>query len=131
MQSTVYAATQNGLNVRSGPSTKHSKIGTLKYGQEITLTGKTADNWYQIKYAGTVGYILADYVSSTPLTGTEQPDNESPVTESTALEETPDNALPPTEPIVNDTTDETELEDATDLEDGSDEIGRASCRERV
>lgn len=68
-----------------------------------------------------MGYILADYVSSTPLTGTEQPDNESPVTESTALEETPDNALPPTEPIVNDTTDETELEDATDLEDGSDD----------
>ena len=39
LQGTFYAAVET-LNVRSGPSTKHNKIGHLEYGQEFTVTGK-------------------------------------------------------------------------------------------
>jgi len=99
MQTTVYAASQKGLNVRSGPSTTSSKLGTLKYGEAITVTGITADNWYQIQYGGNVGYVLADYVSDTPLTtqntasdppAAENPPAENPVTPDTDVS-TPDN----------------------------------------
>lgn len=48
MSGTYYATTK--LNVRSGPSKDSKKLGTLQSGQEITVTGKTADNWYQIQY---------------------------------------------------------------------------------
>ncbi|MDE6363485.1 MAG: SH3 domain-containing protein, partial [Lachnospiraceae bacterium] len=113
MQSTVYAATQNGLNVRSGPSTKHSKIGTLQYGQAITVTGKTADNWYQIKYAGNTGYILADYVSATPLTNTEHPDTDAPDTQTPASEENPDSETVSVPPIVDDITEHESDPDAS------------------
>lgn len=80
MQATFYAATKTGLNVRSGPSTDHDKIGTLKYGQQITVTGKTADNWYQIQYSGGIGYVLADYVSDTPISIADTPDTPNPDT---------------------------------------------------
>lgn len=99
MQTTVYAASKKGLNVRSGPSTSSSKLGTLKYGEAITVTGITADNWYQIQYGGNVGYVLADYVSDTPLTtqntasdppAAENPPAENPVTPDTDVS-TPDN----------------------------------------
>ena len=121
MQRTVYAATQNGLNVRSGPSTKHSKLGTLQYGQEITVTGKTADNWYQIKYGGSTGYILADYVSDTPLTGTEHSDTDITGTQPSAPEENPDSEAVPTTPIIDD-IDEPDTDDSTDIEGEADTV---------
>lgn len=95
MQSTVYAASAKGLNVRSGPSTTHSKLGTLKYGQEITVTGKTADNWYQIQYAGGIGYVLADFVSPTPPANAQTPAPETPDTNTveTPPDESPDDVL--------------------------------------
>lgn len=107
MQSTVYAASPKGLNVRSGPSTSHIKLGTLKYGDAIAVTGITADNWYQIQYSGGVGYILADYVSATPLTtetptpaapAVENPPAENPVTPDTAVS-TPDTGTLPDESL--------------------------------
>ncbi len=111
MQSTVYAASPKGLNVRSGPSTAHSKLGTLQYGQEVTVTGKTADNWYQIQFSGGVGYVLADYVSATPVASTQKPDTgtsdantavppaaESPENPGTDATENPPDAIPDNEP---------------------------------
>ena len=123
MQSTVYAATQNGLNVRSGPSTKHSKIGTLQYGQEITVTGKTADNWYQIKYAGGTGYVLADYVSATPLTDTGHPDTDTPDVQPSAPVENPDSEALPDTPVIDDiTNNETDTDASTAVENDSDTV---------
>ena len=111
MQSTVYAASPKGLNVRSGPSTAHDKLGTLQYGQEITVTGKTADNWYQIQFSGGVGYVLADYVSATPVANTQKPDTgtsdantavppaaENPENPGTNATENPPAAIPDNEP---------------------------------
>lgn len=97
MQATVYASSQKGLNVRSGPSTAHSKLGTLKYGQALTVTGVTADNWYQIQYSGGVGYVLADYVTSTPPAGADKPADTTPETNTPAVEpESPDAETPDT-----------------------------------
>lgn len=92
MQATVYAATQSGLNVRSGPSTNYEKLGTLKYGQEITVTGKIGNDWYQILYSNGYGYVSAQYVSDTPL-NTENPsdpeDSLNPATDAEAGAESP------------------------------------------
>ncbi|MDE7274370.1 MAG: SH3 domain-containing protein [Lachnospiraceae bacterium] len=95
MQGTFYVIPQKGLNIRSGPSTTYASLGKLKYGQSVSVTGKTADNWYQIQYSNGIGYILADYVSATPVASTENPVvanpvEENPVTAPTAAEENPD-----------------------------------------
>ena len=97
MQTTVYASSQKGLNVRSGPSTTHSKLGTVKHGQAITVTGITADNWYQIQYAGGVGYVLSDFTSSTPPASTEKPAVDNSAAESPVVEpEPPSTDIPAT-----------------------------------
>lgn len=121
MQSTVYAASPKGLNVRSGPSTNHSKLGTLKYGQEISVTGITADNWYQIQYSGGSGYVLADYVSSTPLTSAQNPAEQTPdttVTEPPAAEDPAASTVetPPAEVPAGEPDNEEPAEDSSDEE---------------
>lgn len=116
LQTTVYAATSSGLNVRSGPSTGHGKIGTLKYGQTITVTGKTADNWYQIQYSGGVGYVLADYVSTTPL-AVETPAAPNPDTGNDAAAPDPGEADAPI--ADEDTPDPGEAAGGQDSEDNS------------
>jgi len=49
------------LNVRSGPGTSYSKIGSLKKGAVVTIE-ETVGGWYKI--SGSVnGYVSADYVT--------------------------------------------------------------------
>lgn len=116
MQSTVYAASPKGLNVRTGPSTDYPKLGKpLQYGQEITVTGSTSNNWYQIQYSGSVGYVRADLVSSTPL-NTQTPAPETPdttVSEPPATENPDANAVetPPADIPVNEPVNEVQTED--------------------
>lgn len=50
------------LNVRSGPGTSYSRIGSLKVGTTVTVIGKSGQ-WYQIKYANLTGYVHSDYVT--------------------------------------------------------------------
>lgn len=69
MSGIYYATTK--LNVRSGPGQSHKKLGTLKQGQEITITGKTTNNWYQIEYSGNAAYVSAEFLSNTPLNGAD------------------------------------------------------------
>lgn len=113
MQGTVYAASQKGLNVRSGPSTNHGKLGTLKYGQEITVTGKTADNWYQIQYSGGVGYVNADFVSDTPPASVQTPPVQEPSSPLPAPEnpDTDAEQVPPAVEPGPETGSETQTED--------------------
>lgn len=63
---TYYVATEKALNVRSGPSTDYDVIDMLSSGQEITVTGKTDNNWYQINVNQKVGFVSAKYVSEQP-----------------------------------------------------------------
>lgn len=113
MQGTVYASSQKGLNVRSGPSTTHSKLGTLKYGQEITITGKTADNWYQVQYSGGIGYVNGDFVSTTPPADTQNPVVQPPAVED-PVPENPDTGteqVPSVDEIDTETGSEPRTED--------------------
>ena len=49
------------LNVRSGASTSHSIIGSLKSGSKVEIT-ETANGWHKIKYNNTQGYVSADFI---------------------------------------------------------------------
>ena len=47
-------------NVRSGPSTSHDRLKTLKSGDVVSVTGRTEDGeWYRVDFAGgRVGYVF-------------------------------------------------------------------------
>ncbi len=51
------------VNVRKGPSTDYDKIGTVRVGETILVTGETADGWYRVTYQGQEGYIYGKYMS--------------------------------------------------------------------
>lgn len=46
-----------GLNVRSGPGTEHSRIGSLLNGNSVTVIRYAGDGWYEIKFRGSGGYV--------------------------------------------------------------------------
>lgn len=54
------------LNVRSGPGTSYSKVGSLSLNTEVTInsssTGSDGYVWYQVSFNGGSGYIRSDYV---------------------------------------------------------------------
>ena len=54
----------SSLNVRSGPGTGYSRIGSLANGATVTILGSSG-NWYQINYNGRTGYVSKDYVTVT------------------------------------------------------------------
>lgn len=60
--STTFKAkvTAGVLNVRSGPSTGYSIVGTLRYGTIVTVYG-TSGSWYKISYGGTYRWIAGWY----------------------------------------------------------------------
>lgn len=59
----MYATT--ALNVRSKPSSKAKKLGTLKFAQKVKVTGQDSDTgWYRITYKGKVGYVSNSYLST-------------------------------------------------------------------
>lgn len=49
------------VNIRSGPGTGYSKLGTAAKGESFEILGKSG-SWYKINYKGSVGYILSDYI---------------------------------------------------------------------
>lgn len=53
--------TADTLNVRSGASTSHSIIGTLKASSKVEIT-ETSNGWHKIKYNNTQGYVSVDYI---------------------------------------------------------------------
>ena len=78
----MYATT--ALNVRSKPSSKGKKLGTLKFAQKVTVTGQDSNTgWYRITYKGKVGYVSNAYLSSKkPSSGssTSKPNTNKPST---------------------------------------------------
>ena len=56
------------VNVRSGHSTSYDKIGSLKRGEEVKVTGQSEKtNWYQIDYKGKEGYVSNNYLQDNPI----------------------------------------------------------------
>lgn len=60
----VQVSIQSGwLNVRSGPSTAHSRVGTMQDGSVATVISE-GDGWFQITDGSVTGYVSGDYVRS-------------------------------------------------------------------
>lgn len=53
---------RSNVNIRSGPSTRASRVGSLAAGQRFQAMGRTGD-WVAVGYNGrTTGYVSASYV---------------------------------------------------------------------
>ncbi len=67
--------TASSLNVRTGPGTTYSYIGSLRKNDTCKIIGKN-NNWYKILYGSGYGYVSANFVkivtpqTSTPTTST-------------------------------------------------------------
>lgn len=71
--STIYADTRQAVivgavvNVRSGPSTETSRVGSLTANTSVTVTGQSSGSdgyvWYQVSYNGGNGYVRSDFIS--------------------------------------------------------------------
>lgn len=53
----------NTVNIRKGPSTDFERIGSLAFGQEITVTGQADTDWYEIQYGEDKAYVSNKYLS--------------------------------------------------------------------
>jgi uncharacterized protein YgiM (DUF1202 family) len=51
------------LNVRSGAANTTDKLGVLDRGDQVTITGKTSNNWYRISFSGKTGYVNSVYIT--------------------------------------------------------------------
>ena len=56
----MYAAAS--LNVRQGPSTGYEIVGSLDYGEDITVTGQADTGWYEIEYQDSRDFVSDEYV---------------------------------------------------------------------
>jgi len=53
---------KSGVNVRSGPGTRYSKIGFAPKGAVYDILGKSG-SWYKLNFNGRAGYIYSKYLS--------------------------------------------------------------------
>lgn len=71
---TVYIASvklssaDSSLNVRSGPGSSYSAIGSFKHGETVYVIASNGD-WYKLVYGDTTGYVLKSYIRLTGETG--------------------------------------------------------------
>ena len=71
VETKVVAATS--LNVRSGPSTGHGIIGSLKNNEKVEVISES-NGWSKIKYNGKEGYVSSTYLKDVNEGGTSKPD---------------------------------------------------------
>jgi uncharacterized protein YgiM (DUF1202 family) len=60
---TTATVTSDDLNFRSGPSTSHDVIKTLKQADTVTITGKIENGWAPIKHGNDTGYVSAELIN--------------------------------------------------------------------
>ena len=60
---TIKYVSATSLNVRSGPSTSYSKIGSLSNGTKVEVIS-TSNGWSKIKYNNQTGYVSSQYLNS-------------------------------------------------------------------
>lgn len=75
------------LNVRTGPSTSYTLLGSVGQNQELNVTGITENGWYEIDYNGQKGYCSGRYLVNEPVVITTPKPVENPV--DTASSEVP------------------------------------------
>ncbi len=59
----VGATTGSSLRIRSDASTSSSILTTLDKGVAVAVLDTSTTGWYRVNYAGTVGYVSADYLA--------------------------------------------------------------------
>ncbi|WP_208872225.1 SH3 domain-containing protein, partial [Paraclostridium sordellii] len=64
------------LNMRSGPSTGNSVIGSLKNNEKVEVISES-NGWSKIKYNGKEGYVSSTYLKDSNEGGNSKP-NETP-----------------------------------------------------
>ncbi len=62
MTATGKVTASDSVNVRKGPGTSYTSIGSVLSGKTVNITGKTDNNWYRITYGNSVGYVSAEYI---------------------------------------------------------------------
>ncbi|MBC8532344.1 SH3 domain-containing protein [Gehongia tenuis] len=80
----TYRVTASALNVRSGPSTGTSVIGTLTRGREVAVSS-ISGSWGAISYNGRTGYIHMDYVTSVGSGSSSAPSGSTGVVKASVL----------------------------------------------
>lgn len=91
--------TKAAVNMRENGSTDYKKVGSLKAGEQVTVTGIDSTGWYEIKKAdGTVGHVSDKYLTEVdPSVSTsakvEETPEEIPSPAATAAEEIKSSAL--------------------------------------
>ena len=65
----------SSLNMRSGPGTGYSKVGSVPASATLTITGKE-NGWYKASYNGMSGYVSGDYIIFTA--AAEPPSEQTP-----------------------------------------------------
>lgn len=88
------------VNVRKGPSTDFERVGALKYGQEIIVTGQADTNWYEIMYGEEKAYVSNKYLQNDkPADEFQAAAAANPQTESDAQSQT-QQATPEIQPVT-------------------------------
>ncbi|PLR90802.1 SH3 domain-containing protein [Bacillus sp. T33-2] len=64
VEASSYSVNATNLNVRSGPGTHFSRIGSLPSGSGIQVIEQLNNGWYKISYKGQTGYVSGQYVRS-------------------------------------------------------------------
>lgn len=61
----MYAA--NAVNVRKGPATDFERVGALKLGEEVKVTGQASTGWYEITYGEEKAFVSNKYLQLEPV----------------------------------------------------------------
>ena len=70
------------VNVRKGPSADYEQLGSLSWGDEVTVTGIASTGWYQIRYNDEIGYCSNNYIVNDKPVKTQTASTESSASES-------------------------------------------------
>lgn len=54
--------TSDTVNVRAGAGTDYDKVGKLRWGNQLQVTGETDNGWYEVIYDGITAFIKGDYM---------------------------------------------------------------------
>jgi len=65
--------TTTAVNVRTGPSTSHDKVGLTSTGAAVQVTGKTSGDWAEVVWQGSLRWICKLYLTSKAPSGTGEP----------------------------------------------------------
>ncbi|MBJ8074597.1 SH3 domain-containing protein [Bacillus cereus group sp. N12] len=58
----TYTVNVSSLNVRTGPSTSHTVLGSVNKGKTVQVVGEVQD-WFKINFNGGTGYVSKDFVT--------------------------------------------------------------------